>query len=470
MIKSIHIQGFQSHINSKIEFAPNLTVITSATDSGKTAIIRAIRWLAFGEPGGESFINDAVGQAIVEVTMDDGTVVRKTRKNKRTEYAIIKGQNVRSWESAAVPLEVTETLGITKQTFGDIETALNFAYQLEAPFLISQPASAGAKILGKIAGTEVVDLAVKDVAKDTYAARQDVAQANKTAEKIETDLCQYSDLEILKKQIQACESLIEQCDQKSDLYKTTLRVKKTYENAYALIAERTEYLKNFADLNQAETAIRTAANQSQKAEDFKVLKNRQLQCETVIDKKQRVLLQLDDLDKAGECIGIIEEAILRMDSMTRLAEESKRLSDRIETAKKVIDETCRLDKAIDLVTTIQVQSKNIHDLRTLQVAKLQLDRKIRDQQNIIEVTKGCEKVSDLLCQVEGSQKHLNALQSLQMLSKAKESLSAACVAKDQAAGSSVNVHRQALDELWAGLDVCPLCEQPIVKGEKNHGC
>ena len=62
MIASVIIQGFQSHVDSLFNLSSGLTVLTGPTDSGKTAFIRAIRWVAFNEPVGDSFVNQAAGE------------------------------------------------------------------------------------------------------------------------------------------------------------------------------------------------------------------------------------------------------------------------------------------------------------------------------------------------------------------------------------------------------------------------
>ncbi len=180
-INEIFVEGFQSHTNSHFNLGNGLNVITGPSDSGKTAIIRAVRWVAFNEPQGEAFVNESVGHATVAIHLDNGIIISKHRRKGKTSYRIQTdpGDEGSVFEKSEVPEEVKQLLGITKQTFGDFVTALNFAFQLEAPFLISETPSSGAKVLGKLAGTEAVDLAVKSVSKDTYAARQERLLAEK---------------------------------------------------------------------------------------------------------------------------------------------------------------------------------------------------------------------------------------------------------------------------------------------------
>lgn len=202
-ISQVHIKGFQSHVDSVFTLSDGLTVITGPSDAGKTAIVRALRWLAFNEPQGEAFlhtirnadgsIKEAVDQASVEVTFEDGTTVSKTRKGGKTTYT--HSGYPSPWCKAEIPPEIKETLGLMKQEYGDFTTCLNFAFQLDAPFLLSETASVGAKVLGKIAGTEIVDKANGEVNKRTHKARLDASNAEKRIGQVDVELLEYLTLD-----------------------------------------------------------------------------------------------------------------------------------------------------------------------------------------------------------------------------------------------------------------------------------
>lgn len=214
-IQEVTIEGFQSHVQSTFSLSPGLTVITGPSDAGKTAIIRALRWFAFNEPTGEAFlhtirnpdgsIKQAVDQARVAVTFDDGTVITKTRRKGKTTYT--HSGYPTPWEKAEVPPEIKETLGLVKQEYGDFETCLNFAFQLDAPFLLSETASVGAKVLGKLAGTEVVDLAISEVNKRTHQTRTEISYEDKQIGEIDVQLTEYFDLDNADKALTAVEAV-----------------------------------------------------------------------------------------------------------------------------------------------------------------------------------------------------------------------------------------------------------------------
>lgn len=199
-IKKVRIQGFQSHLDSTFTLSPGLNVITGPSDAGKTAIIRALRWLAFNEPQGEAFIHtirdtdgsivQTVEQATVTVEFDDGITVSKTRRKGKTTYTHSSYPD--PWEKAELPLEIKESLGLIKQSYGDnFDTCLNFAYQLDPPFLLSETGSTGAKVLGKLAGTEVVDKSIGVVIKQTHQTREIIRQSEKAVGQYDVELLEY---------------------------------------------------------------------------------------------------------------------------------------------------------------------------------------------------------------------------------------------------------------------------------------
>lgn len=213
-IQEVTIEGYQSHTNSTFRLSPGLTVITGPSDAGKTAIIRALRWFAFNEPTGEAFLHtirnpdgsvkEAVDQVKVSVTFDNGITITKTRRKGKTTYT--HSAFPTAWEKAEIPPEIKETLGLVKQQYGDFETCLNFAFQLDAPFMLSESASVGAKVLGKLAGTEIVDKSISEVNKKTHQTRSDISYADKQIGEIDVSLTEYFDLDRFDAELKVAEA------------------------------------------------------------------------------------------------------------------------------------------------------------------------------------------------------------------------------------------------------------------------
>lgn len=283
-IKQVRIQGFQSHIDSTFTLSPGLSIITGPSDAGKTAIIRALRWLAFNEPQGEAFIHavrDGDGnlvsqaeQATVTVELDDGTVISKTRRKGKTIYT--HSAYADPWEKAELPLEIKETLGLHKQQYGDnFETCLNFAYQLDPPFMLSETGSTGAKILGKLAGTEVVDKAIGAVVKQTHQTREIIRQSEKAIGQYDVELLEFlhteehlERVENLTKQYSAVEAKIKSIGQLTELGKrySTYRVRR--DEAYTTLIQLESVPTLVASLEKIEGVYDTLQKCKQLAKGF----------------------------------------------------------------------------------------------------------------------------------------------------------------------------------------------------------
>lgn len=241
-IQEVTIEGYQSHTNSTFRLSPGLTVITGPSDAGKTAIIRALRWFAFNEPTGEAFLHtirnpdgsvkEAVDQVKVSVTFDNGITITKTRRKGKTTYT--HSAFPTAWEKAEIPPEIKETLGLVKQQYGDFETCLNFAFQLDAPFMLSESASVGAKVLGKLAGTEIVDKSISEVNKKTHQTRNDISYADKQIGEIDVSLTEYFDLDRFDAELKIAEAAFTKLkeDQSRHVALTTLM------NSYQLNTEQ----------------------------------------------------------------------------------------------------------------------------------------------------------------------------------------------------------------------------------------
>lgn len=210
-ITRIEISNFQSHANTIIEPAPagGLTVITGPSDSGKTAIVRALKWLLYNQPQGDSFRR--VGCDFVEVSAETGSGQHVTRRRTSTTNRYIVDGNTLEGFGNSVPAEMQQATGVRPVRLNDQDILANIAGQLDAPFLgnsISAPARA--KVLGKLAGTEVIDLASKDLGTDLYRSRQEAKRLEVEVGELEQQVAQYDYLPSLADKIERLRELCEQ--------------------------------------------------------------------------------------------------------------------------------------------------------------------------------------------------------------------------------------------------------------------
>jgi len=87
-LESVHLKGFQSHKDTKVDFVPGINLLIGPTNSGKTAVLRGLQWILKNRPLGEAFIHRGAKTASVESVWSNGenkTVVTRKRDKSESE-------------------------------------------------------------------------------------------------------------------------------------------------------------------------------------------------------------------------------------------------------------------------------------------------------------------------------------------------------------------------------------------------
>lgn len=192
MLKELEIHNFQSHKKSKLKFDNGVNVILGPTDSGKTAIIRALRWLMWNRPTGDSFCSTWGGDTKVTVLTDSHLIERV--KGKENKYVLTGSEDTIEFKAIGtdVPEQVKQALDIDD---------INLQRQFDQPFLLSKTPGEIAVHFNKIAGINVIDTAIKNVQKEVRYYSQSVKQRRQDLKEKTKQLDQYDDIEEIETQI-----------------------------------------------------------------------------------------------------------------------------------------------------------------------------------------------------------------------------------------------------------------------------
>jgi exonuclease SbcC len=145
VIKRIRINYFQSHKRTVLHLSPGVNILYGLSMSGKTSVIRALKWLALNRPisfNKKSHFAAKHQRTEVSAVFDTGTC--KIYNDGKTHYQI-KGVEYSALKGN-VPDEVKEQINM-----GEI----NFSYQFADPFLVNQP-SAMAREINRITNQEEI--------------------------------------------------------------------------------------------------------------------------------------------------------------------------------------------------------------------------------------------------------------------------------------------------------------------------
>jgi exonuclease SbcC len=176
MFNFIEVKNFQSHKNSLLNFHPGVNAIVGTSDSGKSAIIRAVRWLWQNRPLGDSFRSHWI-------TEKDPTSVRLqvegentnqpiiTRHKRTTVYNIYRIDDAPVMEGfgTSVPEEIVGILNMD---------SLNLQGQHDNPaFLLSESPGEVARVLNRTVRLDVLDEAVRLLSRDVRRNRGEAERA-----------------------------------------------------------------------------------------------------------------------------------------------------------------------------------------------------------------------------------------------------------------------------------------------------
>jgi len=153
LFSELRIQNFQNHSKLKVDLDPKITTITGRSDVGKSAILRALKWVCLNSPQGESFIKNGEPGTTVQLIVDDRKIVRK--RGKGDNLYLIEEEEFKAF-SSNVPDEIAKILNV-----GD----KNFQGQHDSVFWFSQSAGEVSRQLNSVVDLGVIDDSLANVAK-----------------------------------------------------------------------------------------------------------------------------------------------------------------------------------------------------------------------------------------------------------------------------------------------------------------
>jgi len=170
MIKQLKIKNFQSHKDSTFDFDAGLNIIAGQSDSGKSAVIRALNWVITNKPGGDSFCSNfkkKKEKTEVTITLDSGDTVKRIKGGTTNSYFLNDTEFKAMGQS--VPDEISDIFNINE---------LNNQSQHDSPFLLSESAGEVTRKLNKIVNLEVMDKVLSECNSQRLKVNREVESLN----------------------------------------------------------------------------------------------------------------------------------------------------------------------------------------------------------------------------------------------------------------------------------------------------
>jgi len=187
-LQAIKILNFQSHKRTELDLSEGINIFSGRSDSGKSAILRAVRWVLTNRPRGTSFIRhgmDPSNFALVKLTFDNCVVIRKRNKAVNQYSLKIGDQTKQTFEAMGdkVPDEIVRAIAMDD---------LNVQFQHDAPFMLSKTAGDVAKEFNDLVNLNVIDTTLANLNRKLRATRGDLDRAETELKKAEEDAKRFA--------------------------------------------------------------------------------------------------------------------------------------------------------------------------------------------------------------------------------------------------------------------------------------
>lgn len=168
MLTQVSITNFQSLQKVNVLLGP-VTVVVGPSNTGKSALVRALQAWAFNQTGTD-FISK--GAKFTSITVDCGEEVTWTKKlTGGAEYTIGSGQ-VYTKLGTTVPPDVEEITNVHRIDIDGLKMTPQFAGQFDSPFLLTESAAKAARVIAKVTHLDVVMTAAAAANKDLRRGKQ----------------------------------------------------------------------------------------------------------------------------------------------------------------------------------------------------------------------------------------------------------------------------------------------------------
>lgn len=407
--------NFQRHRDSIIEPAPagHLTAITGLSGAGKTSALRGLGWDYYNQPDGDDFINVKADSALVGLTIasENGecAVIRERSRGGINRYRIadngVERKPFEGFGRGNVPLEVQEVTGMHTIKIGDLELKLNLSEQLDGPFLGTKVTSAlaRAKVLGKLAGTEEVDVAIRQVVSDIRDRKINAKKLETDIKRLGKEIAEYDWLPAAAEKIAQLEGITAAVRAAQTRRELLTGLQCGLEKIVAAIQVQEGILRRWMGLNEADRRIGVAKEGQNWAALFRDRATRLRNTKVAINEDEAIIERWSGLDAARDTLAATQATDVQVRAlrreMTRLGVAKTWIADTgkiiarwsaLESAGQVVGQVSkdadRRERLTGLGGEVQVLAEGIALWKTVQDRWVSLER-VRLEAQILEAAK-----------------------------------------------------------------------------------
>jgi exonuclease SbcC len=220
----MRLVNFQKHKDLQLEL-DTINVITGATDSGKTSVLRALLWALTNNAAGANVCNYEANNCRVELDVDDHTIVRDW--DKTTKAYILDGREFLAFRTT-VHKPIAELLHISD---------INIQERRDPPFMVYYTASDCANQFSEMLELTEIDGVIRNSNKAVKGKDADVSKIKSSIKDTERALRRKSDLDKALEELNDIHKRRKEYIATSDNLKRLRGVLERYTEAEAVLAK-----------------------------------------------------------------------------------------------------------------------------------------------------------------------------------------------------------------------------------------
>lgn len=320
MIFQVDIRNFQSHKNSILQFSKGVNCIVGSSDSGKSAILRAINWVVNNRPSGESFKRRGQKETEVYLHTTEDISIFRTKSDKDNKYTLIQEEEENKLEAVGrdVPTEIEKAINMN---------SVNIQYQMDAPFLLSESSGEVARYLSKVVDLEVIHESMKKVDKIKRQAKSKREAAEEAQENLKNNLKNIPNISRAEELLHFIET------QQSILFSK----QKDY-SAITATVEDLQYIKtklsSIPDIKKAEKIFDKINSKRDERQALQFLYEELVHLIEDIEESENKLSSIPDIVKAEKILNKTEAAIKKLQDSEKEYEKIKSIIDSVDSSNK----------------------------------------------------------------------------------------------------------------------------------------
>ncbi|RVU54161.1 AAA family ATPase [Anaerosphaera multitolerans] len=471
-ITKLELINFQSHENSIFEFDRGLNVILGKSDSGKTAVLRAIKWALYNEPLGDYFIREGEKEVSVTIYFNTGAIVRRYRSSSKNSY-YLKKHNGEEYNfegfGVDVPKEIKDEIGMRKINLDNKETnIINIAEQLEGPFLLNEKSSIRASAIGRLVGVNYVDDALRETVRDNKAILSNIKSLNIQKEELINKIKEFDYIDGYEEKLDNLIDIKENIQNRQNKLSKLNSIKSKFSHNSSEIKNTNSELDKYIYIDKFEDIYTKIENKLTKYLRYKTIYNKLLNNKEYIQSNKRTLEKLaftSDMD----IINLkLNENIKSYKFYFNLNENFKKINYDIELNLEIKEKYKSTQRLDDIKNCLDVDLENYNKLTNLQNKIFENNKSLNKGEIYINRFKDLDKLNTLYKDISNKntllKKYLNLYINYKNVMKKIDEFEITIRENEESLTNMINKY----NDILLNVGYCPLCHSKISESTIDH--